>query len=184
MKIRRFLALMLGVLLLLSLAGCAASSKAESGSISAGDYLAKEEASLDTENAASLPENRKLIQTVNMDAETDDMDAVLQQINSRIAQLGGYVEKSNVQNGSTYNGYRYRYANITVRIPAQHLDSFLDRVSEISNIVSSQKEVKDVTLSYVATESRLKALQTEESACWNCWQKRKLWMTFSPSKSG
>ena len=73
------------------------------------------------------------------------------------------MESSNIQNGSAYSGRRYRNATITARIPAKDVDSFVDRVGEISNIVSSRQTVEDVTLSYVATESRMKALQTEES---------------------
>lgn len=162
MKVRKLLALIMGVLLLLSLAGCAAASKAEMGNAMPDDYLSTED-SYSTENATVLPENRKLIQTVNMYAETEDLDAVLQQINSRIAELKGYVESSNVQNGSAYSGRRYRSANLTIRIPAKDLEAFLDKVDDISNIVSSRKTVEDVTLSYVATESRMKALQAEET---------------------
>ena len=98
-----------------------------------------------------------------MNVETENLDTVLQQIDGRIAELSGYVESSNIQNGSAYSGRRYRNATITARIPAKDVDSFVDRVGEISNIVSSRQTVEDVTLSYVATESRMKALQTEES---------------------
>lgn len=168
MKMRKVIALVLSVLILLSFVGCgAAMNKAEdSGMIAPGamgeDYLVKEEVST-AENSAALPENRKLIQTVNMHVETEDLDAVLEQVNSRISQLGGYVETSNVQNGSAYSGKRYRNADLTVRIPAKDLDAFIDKVGEVTNIVSSRKTVEDVTLSYVATESRMKALQTEET---------------------
>ncbi len=168
MKMRKAIALVLSALILLSFVGCgAAMNKAEdSGMIAPGamgeDYLVKEEVST-AENSAALPENRKLIQTVNMHVETEDLDAVLEQVNSRISQLGGYVETSNVQNGSAYSGKRYRNADLTVRIPAKDLDAFIDKVGEVTNIVSSRKTVEDVTLSYVATESRVKALQTEET---------------------
>lgn len=168
MKIRNMLALVLSVLILLGLTGCGAASDYAisnekldaAGSLEEG-YMVKSETSADGE-ASSLPENRKLIQTVNMNVETEDLDAVLQQVNSRIAELDGYAESSNVQNGSAYSGKRYRSADITVRIPAKDLDAFLDKIGEISNIVSSRKTVEDITLSYVATESRMKALQTEE----------------------
>lgn len=162
MKIRRLIAWMLCALIFLGLTGCGkADSNIENGV--AGDYIAKEEVSTDTENSSQLPENRKLIQTVNMQVETEDLDTVLQQVDTRIAELGGYVESSNIQNGSAYSGRRYRSASLTVRIPAKDLDAFVDKVGEITNIVSNQKTVKDVTLSYVATESRMKALQTEET---------------------
>ncbi len=177
MKVRNVLAVMMSVLILLSLAGCASEQAVgnEMGGINGnygtsndsvqapGDYVVKDESTESGESSTSLPENRKMIQTVNMTVETENLDTVLQQIDSRIAELGGYVESSNVQNGSAYSGRRYRSATITVRIPAKDVNSFVDRVGEISNIVSSRQTVEDVTLSYVATESRMKALQTEES---------------------
>lgn len=168
MKMRKCLALLLGVLLLLGLTGCGKEVMndavlPQSTVAGSSDYLTKEDVSADAESTSNLPENRKLIQTVNMDVETEDLDAILQQINSRISLLGGYTESSNIQNGSAYSGRRYRNANITVRIPAKELNAFVDQVGEISNIVSSRTTVEDITLSYVATESRMKALQTEEA---------------------
>jgi len=68
-----------------------------------------------------------------------------------------------VQNGSSYSNKRYRSASVTVRIPAKDLDAFIDKVGELTNVVSSQKKVEDVTLNYVSTESRMKALQAEET---------------------
>lgn len=160
MNVRKLLALVMGLLILLSFAGCAASSKGESGIAMPNDSVSKEE--FGTDSTTVLPENRKLIQTVNLDLETEDMDALLKQLNSRVTELGGYVESSGVNNGSTYSGKRYRYASLTVRVPANQLDAFLSKVEEASNVVYSRKTVEDVTLSYVATESRLKALQAEE----------------------
>lgn len=163
MKIRKVIVWVLCVVLLLGLTGCSKAPSENAMSDKPGDYIAKEENSSDTNGSTSLPENRKLIQTVNMQVETEDLDAVLQQIDSRVTELGGYTESSSVQNGSVYSNRRYRNASITLRIPAKELDAFVNRVGEISNIVSSQKRVEDVTLSYVATESRMKALQTEQT---------------------
>lgn len=163
MKIRKTIIWIMCVLILLGLVGCSAPMKDVVSNGMTSNNAPKEDITVDTENASVLPENRKLIQTVNMHVETENLDAVLQQINIRISDLGGYVENSNIQNGSAYNGNRYRSAAITIRIPAKDLDSFLDKMDEVSNIVSSQKTVEDVTLSYVATESRMKALQAEET---------------------
>ncbi len=166
MNVRKILAYILCVLLLLGMTACGAENDyaPNAGDASEdGDYVTKEESAVDAESSSALPENRKLIQTAYIDAETEDLDAVLQQLDARIAELGGYIENSNVHNGSAYSGKRYRSADITVRIPAKDLDSFIDKVSGLSNIVSSSKTVEDVTLNYVATESRVKALQTEET---------------------
>lgn len=53
-------------------------------------------------------------------------------------------------------------ADLTIRIPADQLANFVSQVSEISNVTSSRESAEDVTLSYADTESRKKALETEQ----------------------
>ena len=114
--------------------------------------------------SASMPQNRKWIITMNLTAETDDLDALRSALDEKINALNGYVEDQSVYNGSAYqNSRRYRSANLTIRIPADSIDAFVQDVDGLANIVRQNKSIEDVTLSYVATESRLKALQTEET---------------------
>ena len=168
---KKYVSLALVMILLLTLlAGCGANSSASM------DYAAVEEiAEAPMMNASGnsltdsgsggsdvLPENRKWIVTVDLSAETEDMDALLTALDEKIAALSGYVEDQNIYNGSTYSSRRYRYANLTVRIPAESVDLFTEEVSGISNVVRSSKSREDITLTYVSTESRVKALQTEE----------------------
>lgn len=167
MKIKSLLAVFLCMMLLLSVAGCS-SGKSSSMEMAAPNSaiadsaagLTKEETSIET----ALPENRKLIQKVTMSAETENMDELLTKINEKIGTLGGYMETQNIYNGSAYKSHRYRTAELTVRIPAEKLEEFVDQVSAVSNIVSSNKTVEDVTLQYVATESQIKALEAEEAS--------------------
>jgi hypothetical protein len=98
-----------------------------------------------------------------MDAETEELDSLLTNINQRVAFLGGYMEKENIHNGSSYYGGRARYAELTVRIPAQNLDQFVDHVAEAANITSKSRSTDNITLSYVATQSRITALETEQT---------------------
>lgn len=107
--------------------------------------------------------DRKLIRKVTMNAETEDMDAFLDNVMSRISQLEGYIESRNIQNGSKFYGYRTRTATLVIRIPAESLDAFMQQVSETSNVVSTVENSDDVTLQYAATESRLNVLRTEEA---------------------
>ena len=113
--------------------------------------------------STALPENRKWIVTVYMDAETEDLDTAITGIDTHIAEMGGYVENQNIYNGSNYASRRYRNANLTVRIPAEKVDAFTDEVAGLANVVSKEKNLEDITLTYTATESRMKALQTEET---------------------
>ena len=112
---------------------------------------------------ASVPENRKWIVTVYLSAETEDLDNLTANLDAQIASLCGYVENQSVYNGSSYETYRRRNANLTIRIPADKTDSFVESVGEFSNVTSQEKNREDITLTYVATESRMKALQTEET---------------------
>ena len=170
MQIRRIFALFLVVMLLISvLVACGANTESKSDRVSMDvesdsmnsvpeKGLSKTEESSQTQT----PVNQKLIRKVYMDAETEDMDSLLSQVEQRIAQLGGYVESREIYNGSSRNT-KTRYGDLTIRIPAENLDQFVDQVHEVSNITSLRETTDDVTLDYVATESRVKALQTEEA---------------------
>lgn len=175
MKNRKALAIVLTVLLLAGiLTGC--SAKASNDRAPMEDYYfnsesaagafdgagEKVEADMSSSSGAALAD-RKLIKTVELTAETEDLDALLTAIAGRVSELGGYIENQRVYNGSAYASYRSRSASLTIRIPADRLDGFVDHVAENTNIVSRYAYIDDVTLTYVATESRVKALQAEES---------------------
>lgn len=114
-------------------------------------------------STAAPATNQKLVRKVWLNAETEDLDGLLSQIQQRIAELGGYVEAREVYNGNSKNNRRSRSASLTVRIPAQQLSVFVDHVTENSNITSSNETADDITLSYVATQSRITALETEQA---------------------
>lgn len=167
MKVRKLLSVLLVCLLLLSLAACGSNSEAMENAGGAYYDASMEtvaSAELTTESASStaLPAERKLIRTISMDAETEDLATLLEGLTARITQLGGYVEAKNIRNGSNYGGYIRRSLTMTVRIPAERADEFVSQVSENANVVSSTETVDDVTLQYVDTESQVKALETEQ----------------------
>ncbi|MGN0346971.1 MAG: DUF4349 domain-containing protein [Lachnospiraceae bacterium] len=103
--------------------------------------------------------SRKLITTANYSVETDEFDDFTQRIENKAAALGGYVENVNVQNDAR----DVRSANYVIRIPEANLNSFVEMVSENSNVTYRSTRVDDVTLSYVDLESRIFVLRTEES---------------------
>lgn len=161
MKYKRIFAILLAVLLLL--AGCSAQSKdAYSG---AAPEAAPEDGIYDSSSGTSnVVTDRKLIRRVSLDAETEDMDNLLPAIDAKVAELGGYVESRSVRSGSSYASYEQsRYATLTIRIPAKRLDEFVSHVGGVSNVTSTSETSEDVTLNYVAIESRMKALQAEEA---------------------
>ena len=66
--------------------------------------------------------NRKLIRTFDMQIETKEFDAVLSGIQTKVQELGGYIEQSSLDSGSAYYSSYNRYSNMTVRIPSDKLD--------------------------------------------------------------
>ncbi len=111
---------------------------------------------------------RKLIKNVTLDVETEQFDTLLPSIEQRVAALGGYIEEMstfsrNEQYAKDYQGTKYlRYASITVRIPRQQLEVFLEEIGQRTNVTSRSERVTDVTLQYVDLESHKKALLTEQ----------------------
>ena len=166
MKKTRILTLALCLLFLLGLlTGCGASMM---DSYNGGDKEPAAEENVlsgsqtDSGGGNGVLADRKLIRRIQVEAETEDMDILLEDVNSRITQLGGYIESRDIRNGSKYSDRRYRYATLVIRLPAQSLDTFLQQVSDTTNVVSTVEESDDVTLQYAATESRLTVLRTEE----------------------
>lgn len=172
---KKILSFLLCAILLLSLTACGASTKSEA--MYAGNAIREESApeapammadnsvSINGAQAASsaLPEGRKWIITIDMNVETEDLDTLIAELDQTIDRLGGYVEDQNIHNGSNYASRRYRNANLTVRIPDEHAEQFTGDVSGMANVVSQNLRREDITLKYVATASRITALETEES---------------------
>ncbi len=126
-------------------------------------FLDEELTSVSDSTSVVVPENQKIITTLHLDAQTEDMDPLLENINAKIAQVGGYLESQEIYNGSSENAYRYRYANLTIRVPADQLKDFVALVEEQANVISQNTSTENVTLTYVGIESRITALETEQA---------------------
>ena len=161
---RKLIALLLTLTML---AGCGASSKADSVTMEAAP--AEPAATMAAGSLTGIADSavqetateQKLIKRVYMDAETEDLEALLPQLLEKISSLGGYVESQELYNGSSYSSYRYRNANLIIRVPAERLNDLVDQVKGTSNVVSYNESVEDVTLTYVDMETRILALETE-----------------------
>lgn len=137
---------------------------------SADDYYAKvEEPTVEVGKTSTdvvddtVFDDRKLIKTVDMTVETKEYDVLMTELKSKVSQLGGYIEHMDTYNGSSYSHYRSsRSASLTIRVPKDKLNDFVETVSGISNVVRRSDNVEDVTLSYVDMESRRNTLQTEQ----------------------
>ena len=145
--------LLLCLALVFSLASCGA---AESMDNYTGGY--KENMS-DNSNPNNDLLERKIIRRVSMDMETRDFDELADSLTRAVASVGGYTESANV-----YSRSGSRHASYVFRIPSANLDAFLSSLSTLGNVLSRSENAEDVTLAYVDTESRIRALKAEETA--------------------
>ena len=169
---KKLLTLILAVLMTVSLlTGCGSSSK----NVMTDAAAPREEYAVEAPAAGELlygsvesiadtltTADQKLVKTLRLEAETEDLETLLPQITQKIADLGGYIENQDIYNGSSYASYRSRNASLTVRIPAEYLSRFTEDVKGVANVVSYNESTENVTLTYVSTESRVKALEVEQ----------------------
>ena len=153
------------LLVLTMLAGCGASYAKNEMAMEMPMATEAASAPLYSASDSASPEitaDQKLIKRVNMDAETEDLEALLPLLLEEISALNGYVESQEIYNGSSYSAsYRYRHAQLTIRVPAENLDNLVSQVRGASNVVSYNESVEDVTLTYVDMETRILVLETE-----------------------
>ncbi len=99
--------------------------------------------------------DRQTVTTAYMSIRVDDVTAASAQITALVATNDGLIEQQDISN--TDGDF---YANITARVPADRLDSFVDRVSEIGTVEYLNSQVADVTQETVDLDARTGALTT------------------------
>ena len=108
----------------------------------------------------------KIIRTLNVFGETKAFDNAIADIEAKISENGGYIEKSEINGGESLSSNRRtsKQASFVVRIPADKLDSFFEQAKGILNVTKKTETSSDVTLEYYDTKSRLETLQTKKAA--------------------
>ena len=103
-----------------------------------------------------LPANTKMIYTADMDLETKEFEQASEAISDIVEELGGYFESRSINQGGSW-----RSLSCTVRIPAEHFQSFLDRAGAEAHVVSKSDYSQDVSEVYYDSESRLATQRTK-----------------------
>ncbi len=189
MKMKRIIAVLVSLLMILAFAACSAgmkSTEAEpqdagygtAGSIrgDAAESPAMEEGGWNNsaspgvkapgettsvgESEAAQVSGRKLIRNVSLELQTLEFDTFTGKIAELVEELGGYVENSSFNGNSIYYTSD-RSASYTLRIPAAQLDLFVEQVGAMANVTYRNESTQDVTLQYVDMEAHKKSLQTE-----------------------
>lgn len=121
-----------------------------------------------TASDPALPMDRKLIRNIDLRVETTSFDDLLASIQTKVGQLEGYTEQSDISGNSITQMGRpsKKYASMVLRIPADKLNTFISYVETDGNVTYRSENVSDVTLQYSDMESRLKTLRMEQDRLW------------------
>ena len=112
----------------------------------------------------NLETNRKIIKNVNESVQTDKYDDFLSHLSEAVTNAGGYISSANYSGDNYFNEENLRRANLTVRIPADNLSVFTEKVDSIAVVTYYNESIVDVTNAYVDAESRIAVLEAEETA--------------------
>lgn len=174
---KRFLAILLSMLLVLSLAACGAKSEGDYAAEDSGMWVAEPEMPAPQANGywesaesampeegqkgvdSVLPKDTKMIYRANIDLQTLEFEKAAADIAGLVEQLGGYFEQNSVSNRSS----NYRYANYIVRIPAEQFRPFCRQLGTLCHVTYSEENAENITEQYYDTDSRLKTAQTKLS---------------------
>lgn len=113
-------------------------------------------------NGKAAVQARKLIRNLSLDLETKDYDVTLASVKARTAALGGYLEREDSYAPGGSDSTQARNASMTVRIPSEQVDTFLETALGNAVITRKSENTKDITLQYADTEAREQVLRIEQ----------------------
>lgn len=136
------------------LSGCSKQYEASNDAItiSTAAPLSKAESSDSDKNLPSPGIQQKIIKQASLRFETNDLEETYKQIQTAIKQ-----SKGKIQSDSEGKDYGTLYRNITIRVPSQNFDNFINTISKgVSYFERKEITAEDVTEQYIDLTTRLK----------------------------
>ena len=108
----------------------------------------------------SVSDGEKKIRTVNLSLELKSIEKVQKQIREQVKTEGGYIESEEFNAKTGYGDSDYLH--LSLRIPKDKVDHFLEFLSGEGKILSKSESLEDVRLQYHDAENHIKALEKEQ----------------------
>ncbi|MBI1333347.1 MAG: DUF4349 domain-containing protein [Armatimonadetes bacterium] len=147
----------------IAIVGCGSGSGADSAGTVASTAAATAEmvaAQTPSNPNSSIPDAmpRKVIYKGTVQLACEDLDSASRQLASQIRKVGGYLSGG----GTTGAKGTIRTAHWTVRIPSPQFDGFMQFLSGLGELESSNRQAEDVSEEYYDAAARLKNKKVEE----------------------
>lgn len=104
--------------------------------------------------------NRKIVYSVSVYAETNDVDAAYGNVSAKCSEFGGYVQSQNVYSDSEGTSS----VNLVYRVPTENLNDFLSAVEACGNVYSMSVSTDDITTQYVDASAQKNALEERKKS--------------------
>ncbi len=185
--VRFFIPILPLLLMTLLLAGCGSSAAKSSGAPE--QYTSEADASASAEDAGGGTDNteetdtpdasegtdgtiseEKLVYTASVTLQTLQYKDSCSSIKQKIKAAGGFIE-SEQETDSDYAWYDSAASTfratmrleLTIRIPAEKYNDFLDSLSGDGKILSKSSSVQNITKSYYDTQAVIEGLETQQN---------------------
>ncbi len=103
----------------------------------------------------------KIIRTANLTIDTLQYDADEQALLSLIERFGGWIEQQRLFGQPFAQSGSGRSLSLTLRIPSEGMNSFVDEACKIGTLQSRESNAQDISGMYYDTDGRLKSAQTQ-----------------------
>ncbi len=164
---KRIKQILISLLCLVLLAGCSSKTAYDGGYYANGAESPTEEYSYGvSDNAGSseliMPGEKKLIYSGSMTIETKTFDETDALIRNRLNEVKGYIasEYEYIRNDGRDNSHRYK--TMTLRVPTEHYQSFIDALSGECRVISRSSSVDDITSEYYDVSAQIEALEMQQ----------------------
>lgn len=137
---------------------------AEEYSIASNAAMEKMKATEDVAGARNVEaqKDKKLVYRAWVDVQTTDFDESVKQLEAMVNSYGGYIETSNISNGSYYSDQLYKNGYYQVRIPADSYNAFMNSACQQWHVTSKNENLEDITKAYYEVADRIETLERKE----------------------
>ena len=111
--------------------------------------------------ADAVKNNMMVAREARLSVNVDNLEKFDSSLKPKVEELGGYFTSSTVNNYPN-EWSTSRCAYYTFKIPAEKLDSFLNKLEGETEITERTVTAEDVSLRYVDNEAKIKSLKTEK----------------------
>lgn len=132
------------------IAGCGSNNMSPDGAVADGAGIAAESMPVD-EQAKQSPQ---VIRTANVTIEVDDVDNAVTNITSNVEASGGFVQSRSINRFDDD-----ATASLTIRVPSENLEDFIDGLADEGRVITSTIDALDVTVEVIDLEARMSTLE-------------------------